>query len=258
MHHPLDLSGKTILITGASGGIGRSASVLMSRLGGRVIVTGRHLAALEQTAAAMSTVETKQGCHRVSAFDLARLEEIPAWLAALVEEAGPLDALVHCAGVASLLPLRSLRLEHLEEAMRVNFYAAAVLTREFARKRTHHEGASIVFVASVAGTLGTPGRAAYSASKGALIAFAKSAAIELAKSGIRVNCIAPSYVRTDMYEKTMVSLTPEQIEARLDATQPLGLGTPEDVAGAIAFLVAGTGRWITGSVLAVDGGYAAQ
>jgi NAD(P)-dependent dehydrogenase (short-subunit alcohol dehydrogenase family) len=252
MANPLDLSGKTILVTGASGGIGRSAAVLLSRLGGRVIVTGRNTVALEETAA------MSDRCHRVTAFDLANLEEIPAWLAALVEEAGPLDALVHCAGAASMLPLRALRLEHLDQVMRVNFYSAAVLTREFARKRAHREGASIVFVASVAGMLGAPARAAYSASKGALIAFARSAAIELAKSGIRVNCIAPSYVRTDMYEKSTVSLTPEQMNSLLENTQPLGLGTPEDVAHAIAFLVAATGRWITGSVLAVDGGYAAQ
>ncbi len=258
MANPLDLTGKTILVTGASGGIGRSAAVLLSGLGGRVIVTGRNTAALEETAAALSTGGAKQGCHRVAAFDLANLEEIPAWFATLVEEAGPLDALVHCAGAASMLPLRALRLEHLDQVMRINFYAAAVLTREFARKRAYREGASIVYVASVAGMLGAPARAAYSASKGALIAFARSAAIELAKSGIRVNCIAPSYVRTDMYEKSMASVTPEQMNSLLENTQPLGLGTPEDVAHAIAFLVAGTGRWITGSVLAVDGGYAAQ
>jgi 3-oxoacyl-[acyl-carrier protein] reductase len=140
----------------------------------------------------------------------------------------------------------------------VNFYAAALLTREFARKRAHREGGSIVLVASVAGVLGAAARTAYSASKGALIAFAKSAAVELAPAAIRVNCVAPSYVATDMYEKSMAYLTQEQLRALIDSTQPLGLGTPADVAGAIAFLVADTGRWITGSVLAVDGGYAAQ
>jgi NAD(P)-dependent dehydrogenase (short-subunit alcohol dehydrogenase family) len=253
MHNPLDLSGKTILVTGASGGIGRGTAVLLSTLGARLILTGRNGKALEKTAA-----ELKGGGHRVAAFDLAELEAIPEWFEKLTGEPGPLDALVHCAGTGPILPLRSLRLEHLEETMRVNFYSAALLTREFARKRAHRDKASIVLVASVAGVLGTPARTAYSASKGALIAFAKSAAIELAPSGIRVNCVAPSYVATDMYEKSTAYLTQEQLRRFTATTQPLGLGTPADVAGAIAFLVADTGRWITGSVLAVDGGYSAQ
>jgi NAD(P)-dependent dehydrogenase (short-subunit alcohol dehydrogenase family) len=251
--NPLDLTGKTILVTGASGGIGRSTALLLSRLGARLIVSGRRQDVLENTAAQLSGP-----CHLVAAFDLAKLDAIPEWLSGLTEQTGPLDALVYCAGMGSLLPLRLLRTEHLEEVMLVNFYAAAVLAREFARKRAHRPPASVVFVASTAGMLGTPARTAYSASKGALIAFAKSAAMELAKSGIRVNCVAPSYVETDMYESAMSSLTGEQLQALIGCTQPLGLGTPADVAGAIAFLVADTGRWITGGVLAVDGGYSAQ
>lgn len=253
LENPLDLSGKTILVTGASAGIGRSTALLLSRLGARLIVSGRRQHALEETAAQLGGTS-----HLVAAFDLGALDAIPEWLSSLTEQTGPLDALVYCAGVGSLLPLRLLRTEHLEEVMRVNFYAAAVLAREFARKRAHREPASLVFVASTAGMLGTAARTAYSASKGALIAFAKSAAIELAKSGIRVNCVAPSYVETDMYERTMASLTEEQLKTLIGSTQPLGLGEPGDVAGAIAFLIADTGRWITGSVLAVDGGYSAQ
>jgi NAD(P)-dependent dehydrogenase (short-subunit alcohol dehydrogenase family) len=253
VENPLDLSGKTILVTGASGGIGRSTALLLSKLGGRLIVSGRNRDVLEETAAQLSG-----SSHRVAVFDLTKLDAIPEWLSGLTEQVGPLDALAYCAGMGALLPLRLLRTEHLEEVMRVNFYAAAVLAREFTRKRAHRDPASLVFVASTAGMLGTPARTAYSASKGALIAFAKSAAMELAKSGIRVNCVAPSYVETDMYERAMASLTEDQLKASMESTQPLGLGAPGDVAGAIAFLVADTGRWITGSVLAVDGGYSAQ
>jgi 3-oxoacyl-[acyl-carrier protein] reductase len=133
-----------------------------------------------------------------------------------------------------------------------------MLVKEFARKRVHRGSASVVFVASVAGMRGKSARSAYGASKGALIAFAQSAAVELAKEGIRVNCVAPSYVRTDMYEKAGDFLTPEQLQACVESKQPLGLGTPLDVAQAIAFLLADTGKWITGSVLAVDGGFLAQ
>jgi NAD(P)-dependent dehydrogenase (short-subunit alcohol dehydrogenase family) len=253
MNNPLDLSGKTVLVTGASAGIGRSTAVLLSRLGARIVLSARDANRLEQTAREMDG-----SGHHIATLDLANPNEIAGWIAELVQAAGPLYGLAYCAGMGPLRPLRLLPLERIEEVMRVNFYSAALLTKEFARKHMHQAGGSVVFVASVAGMLGTPGRTAYSASKGALIAFAKSAAVELAKEGIRVNCVAPSYVRTDMYEKTGDFMTPEQLQDCVESTQPLGLGTPLDVANAIAFLLADTGKWITGSVLAVDGGYSAQ
>jgi len=116
----------------------------------------------------------------------------------------------------------------------------------------------VVLVASVAGLLGVAARSAYSGSKGALIAFARSAAVELAPAGVRINCVAPGYVKTEMHDSAMRELSPEKMEALVRATQPLGLGKPLDVAHAIAFLLSGASRWITGSVLAVDGGYTAQ
>jgi NAD(P)-dependent dehydrogenase (short-subunit alcohol dehydrogenase family) len=253
MDNPLDLGGKTILVTGASTGIGRSTAMLLSRLGARVVLSGRNVERLCQTAA-----EMEGAGHHVAALDLANLDEIAGWIAEMVQVVGPLSGLAHCAGTASMVPLRFLSLKQLEELMRVNFYSAALLMREFAKKRIHQGKASVVFVASVAGIRGTPARSAYGASKGALIAFAKSAAVELANEGIRVNCVAPSYVHTEMYEKAGDFLTPAQLQASVERRQPLGLGTPLDVAQAIAFLLADTGKWITGSVLAIDGGFLAQ
>ncbi|MBV9504795.1 MAG: SDR family oxidoreductase [Acidobacteriia bacterium] len=253
MANPLDLSGQTILVTGASSGIGRSTAVLLSELGARVVLSGRNAERLEQTAAGI----TNNG-HHIAGFDLSRLEEIPAWLGGLVKEVGPLSAFVHCAGLISMLPVRYLELKHLHEVMTVNFCAAALLTKEFSRKQIRRPKSSIVFVASAAGLVAAPGRAVYSASKGALIAFARSAAVELAPQGIRVNCVAPGLVQTEAHEGSGSMLTAEQIEALVNTTQPLGWGTPLDVAHAIAFLLADTGRWITGSVLCVDGGYIAQ
>jgi NAD(P)-dependent dehydrogenase (short-subunit alcohol dehydrogenase family) len=253
MENPLELTGKTVLVTGASAGIGRSTALLLGRLGARVVLSGRNLDRLHETAGQM-----EGSGHHIAALDLINPNEIAAWIAEVVQAVGPLHGLAHCAGIGPMAPLRFLQLERIEEVMRVNFYSAALLTKEFARKRVHRAGASIVLVASVAGMVGTPARTAYSASKGALIAFAKSAAVELAKDGIRVNCVAPSYVRTEMYEKAGDFLTPEQLQACVESQQPLGLGTPLDVAQAIAFLLADTGKWITGSVLAIDGGFLAQ
>jgi NAD(P)-dependent dehydrogenase (short-subunit alcohol dehydrogenase family) len=251
--NPLDLTGRSILLTGASSGIGRTTAILLSRLGASVVLAARREEQLRATLALM-----EGSGHLVSPVDLNGLENIPAWFAGLVRSQGPFHGFVHSAGVAELLPLRVLTVGQMEQTMRVNFYAAAALTKEFCRKGQHQPGSSIVLVASVAGLLGAAARTAYSASKGALIAFARSAALELAKIPIRVNCVAPAYVKTEMYDTASAGMAPEQLAALVATMQPLGLGDPMDVAHAVAFLLADTGRWITGSVLTVDGGYSAQ
>jgi NAD(P)-dependent dehydrogenase (short-subunit alcohol dehydrogenase family) len=197
------------------------------------------------------------GAHLVQPMDLSDLERIPSGFSEVIEKTGPLDGLVHSAGMTSLHPLRTMTTSHLEDVMRVNYYAAVSLCKEFCGKRGHQpRGASVVLVASLAGILGLPAQSAYCGSKGAVIAFARAAAIELAKRKIRVNCVAPGPVRTEMLDVFSRVVTAEQHEAHVQA--PLGMGTPLDVAYAITFLLAETSTWITGSVLTVDGGYSVQ
>jgi len=240
------------LITGASSGIGRETAILLSQLQARTILVGRNRERLE------ATYQQLQGeGHHLEPFELAALGEIPAWLKRVTAATGPLDGLVHSAGIQNSLPLRVLSAEKLEAVFRINVSAAVMLAKAFCQRGCCEQGGSIVFVSSSAGLVGRPGTAAYSASKGALNALARTLALELAGNRIRVNCVAPGLVQTEMLEQLRELLPPEQL-ASFEAQHPLGLGTPRDVAHAIAFFLADTGRWITGSTLVVDGGYTAH
>jgi NAD(P)-dependent dehydrogenase (short-subunit alcohol dehydrogenase family) len=142
--------------------------------------------------------------------------------------------------------------------MAVNADAALELAKGFVSRRVFSGSrGSIVFVSSVLGIVGSSAAAAYSLSKGAVNALTRSLAVELAPRRIRVNCVAPGFVRTPMLDKLRRTWTAAQ-DAQVEALHPLGYGTPENVAGAVAFLLAETGSWITGTVLVVDGGYTAQ
>jgi NAD(P)-dependent dehydrogenase (short-subunit alcohol dehydrogenase family) len=250
--NPLDLTGRTILVTGASSGIGREAAVTLSRLGARLVLVARNSERLSETRSALAG-----DGHRVAAFDLSNVEAIPDWMKSLAAESGPLDGLVHSAGVVINRPLRFMSGEALDSVMRVNFTSAVHLAKGFRQKQVCRTPASVVFVSSVMGLTGQPGLAAYCASKGALIALVRSLAVEHAAEGIRFNCVAPGQVRTEMTAQISETMTPEQFAA-IGAQHPLGLGEAADVASAIAFLLADSGKWITGTSLVVDGGYTAK
>jgi len=248
----MNLSGRRILVTGASSGLGRETAILLGELNARVILVARDHSRLQETLRQIPG----EG-HVVAPFDLADSDAIPAWLRTVTAESGPLNGLVHSAGVRHTLPLRVLTAAKFEELMRINLTSAAMLAKAFQQRGCSTAPSALVFLSSVAGFAGSPAISAYSASKAGLIGLTKSLALELAREGIRVNSVAPGFVRTEMWDRQREMSTPEQLQT-IEEMHPLGLGAARDVANAVAFLLAETGRWITGSVLVVDGGYSAH
>lgn len=249
-YNPLDLSGKLILVTGASSGIGRAAAIALSRLGARVVLAGRREPALAETLDCME----RRGTHATERIDLSEIDAIPAWLKSVVQRVGaPLDGLVHSAGVSKYAPLRVVARGHIDEIMLPNVYASLALLRGATARDVSRAGSSLVFLSSVASLTGSPGMVTYSASKGAINAMVRSAASELRAKRIRVNCVAPAFVETPMLDEARASVpgTAERNEAR----QFLGLIPPEDVAISIAYLLSDAARTVTGTTLVIDGGY---
>lgn len=254
MVNPLDLTGKTVLVTGASSGIGRSVAVLIGQLGARVVLSGRDEARLNATLLTLPA----DGGHFVAPFDLSATEGIAGWLQQVSNQVGPLHGLVHCAGVMATAPIRFMTAGAAESLMRVNWLTAWALAKGFRQKNVFAgKNGRIVFVSSVHAVAGQAGVTAYAASKGALLSLTRALAVEFAPERINVNTVLPGLVRTEMMAAMEKDLTAEQMQA-IEAKYPLGIGEPLDVAQAIAFLVSEASRWITGTVLTVDGGYTAQ
>ena len=252
MTQPLDMSGRMVMVTGASAGIGRDVAILLGELGARVILVGRNQDRLNAALAKLSG-----SGHLVEPFDLNQLDEIPGWMKRFAEKTGELHGVVHCAGVQQTMPLRATTVRSAEDLMRVNVLAALMLAKGLRQKGVRAADASLVLVASVMGLVGAPGRAMYCASKGAIISMTRALALELAVEKIRVNCVAPAFVKTEMLEELKTVAGAEQMAA-IEAKHPLGFGEPRDVSHAIAYLLSPASRWTTGSTLTVDGGYTAQ
>jgi NAD(P)-dependent dehydrogenase (short-subunit alcohol dehydrogenase family) len=249
----MDLRGQLFVVTGGASGIGRACCILISRLSGRVVALDIDSGGLTET------LRLLQGDgHVCKSVDLSEIDKAEIGLKEIAASHGRLAGVVHAAGLECIQPLRLLKPARYRLAMTVNAEAALGLVREFQGTGVClPDGGAIVLVSSVIAQTGTAGGAAYAMSKSALIGLAKSAAIELAPRRIRVNCVAPGFVDTPMYQRLVSRWTTDQ-RASVEQQHPLGIGSGTDVANAVGFLLSDAGRWITGTVLVVDGGFTAH
>ena len=238
------LSDKTILITGASSGIGKQAAILISQAGGTVFITGRDEKRLEET------FDLLQGeNHRMRVADLTVVSEMDA----LIEELPKLNGIVHCAGIVGPLPVKFILQEHIDRMFSINYIVPVNLTGKLLRKKKIVEGASILFMSTIATKNPYFGGALYSGSKAALEAYAKTLALEQVGKGIRANCLMAGLVDTPMIESPSEEAMQEEALERYLKRYPLGVGKPEDVAGAILYFLSDASTWVSGTTLILGG-----
>jgi NAD(P)-dependent dehydrogenase (short-subunit alcohol dehydrogenase family) len=245
MDNPFSLTGKAILVTGASSGIGRQTCISIDNMGGVVIASARNDERLSGTLSMLS-----EGNHKIIKADLTDTNDIEN----LSANVGNVNGVVHCAGMTKLIPSKFYTKDNLRRFNEINYEAPILLTSALLKKRKVVDGASIIFIASIASQTGITGNGLYTGTKGALVAITRVLALELAAKKIRVNCISPALVKTPLIEGSTFQ---KEIEANIEK-HPLGQGDPVDVANCCIFLLSDASRWITGTNLIIDGGYSAQ
>lgn len=247
MINPFSLEGKTILVTGASSGIGRGIAIQCSKMGATVVLNGRNEDRLKAT-----LLQMEGDGHQIISADLSSQEGIEKVALGCPE----LDGYVHSAGIPALRAVKNIDRELMLEMLNVNTVAPITLTSLLVKKKVLKKESSIVLIASTSGVyVGNVGEASYSTTKGALYGFVKSAAVELAARGTRLNTVCPGLTPTEILELSDSMFSKEQmIEKHLPKYPMKRFGTPEDIANGVIYLLSDASSWVTGVNLNIDGG----
>lgn len=248
IHFSMDLNNKVILVAGATVGIGKGTSILLSKLGAKLILVSSNEERLMETISELSG----QG-HLHYVLDLNQPDAIEAKIKEITFTHGPVDGLVYCVGVRSRRPLAMLSPNILTEIMQVNFISFVELIRSITKKNRYQEGLSIVGISSISAHRGAPSVTAYAASKAAMESAVRCLAKELSSKKIRLNTVISGQINTPAYESLME--TKDSMNDPILNRQYLGLGEPIHVANTIAFLLSNGAAMITGASIPVDGGY---
>lgn len=247
MYNPFSLENKNVLVTGASSGIGRAIAIQASKLGARVVITARDKDRLDATLQQME--EPRR--HVLLLADLSIDEDVECLIKSIPFK---LEGVVQCAGLTRPKPFHFISKENCHEVMKVNFEAPVYLTQQLYKNKMIMKGASIVFISSISGVfISEVGNSMYAASKGAINGIVKGMALEFAMKGIRVNCVNPGMVDTNILEAGVISR--DQLEEHTQKYPLKRFGRPEEIAYAVIYLLSDASSWVTGSNLLIDGGY---
>ena len=245
--NPFTLKNKTILITGASSGIGAQTAISVAEMGATVILSARNGERLEETFERLPA-----GKHKIIAADLSEETQIEA----LVSEIDSLDGLVLSSGVVRPFPIKFIGAKQIDSLFGINYSGPVVLTSKLFRAKKIKDGASIVFMSSISSKFPHKGGALYSGTKAALNAYSKTIALEYSNRNIRSNVISAAMVKTPLFDEAEKAITKEMMDKHGEA-YPLGFGEPLDIANAMVFLLSAASRWITGTEIVMDGGLTA-
>lgn len=246
MYNPFSLEGKTILITGASSGIGRAAAIECSKLGANIIISGRNERRLAETKNSLICQNGQK--HKSIMADLT--DEIQ--ITKLVESVDCIDGIVNNAGVNRVKPIHFIKMEDLDYIFNSNTFSSVSLTKMLVKKKKIKNGGSIVFTSSVSAFYNAPGRALYASSKSALTSFMRSFAIELAEKDIRANAVHPGMIETSFIKE---NLSEEDLKKNISEYPLKRFGKPEEIAWAIIYLLSDASSWVTGTSMIIDGGF---
>lgn len=241
--NPFSLKGKIVLITGASSGIGRGIAIICSRMGATLLINGRNREHLEETLSQM-----EGDGHQILVADLTLENEINY----ICDMMPKVDGIVHCAGIGQRKLCRQLEETDIDSVMNINFKSPVLFQTTILQKKKINKGGSIVFVASMASHSPSIGNAIYSASKGAIISYANCLEVELAPRDIRVNCISPAMVWTDLILQEGISR--EELEEDEKRYPLKRYGSPEDIANLAVYMLSDASSWMTGSNVEISGG----
>lgn len=251
MYNPFTLEGKTILVTGASSGIGRQCAIDCSKMGAKVVAVGRNQERLN------SVISEIGGQGMSYSFDLDQIDGISELISDIVDKYGKFDGFIHAAGIEVTNPVKLSKTTDYESLFRVNSLSAFEIVKNLCGIKTFNKGGSIVLISSISGVIARKGLCAYAASKGALMSAARVMALEMASREVRVNTLSPGTILTPMMQKALDAMSDEDKKKRI-AGFPLGLGETTDVSNACIFLLSDASRWITGQNIVVDGGFTIQ